>query len=118
MACLLAAAIFLLGGIVLAFDNPSVSVEATDLDGTTGRVGCPYAPWDTGLNDTVNSLGGEHSADFSREVEPRCYDAGKVRFRQATLSGGLGLLLLVVAVVAGVIAVRPDRLPQPGTGTQ
>lgn len=117
-----ASALFLAGVVAwvvacaLWFDNPTVSVNASDIDdsGSSGDVECSIAPWDAGLNGNDNGPGGEHLPAFHDEVATECYAANIERFRASAVSGALGLLLLVGAAAAGVRSMKRRKAPPPG----
>lgn len=108
-ACILGAGLFLLVGLFLWFDNPTVNVSASDVgrSGPAGEVACSIAPWDAGLNDNRDGPGGEHSEAYFNEVAAECYSANTTRFNAAVGSGVLALLLLSVGIA---VAVRSMRL--------
>ncbi|WP_372728019.1 hypothetical protein [Nocardioides sp.] len=114
VAALLAGALlFLLAGIVLWFDNPTVDVTASDLgtDAPAGAVVCSIAPWDAGLHHNDSPPGGEHAAGYAQEVAADCFAANTVRFRSAVGSGAVALGLVGAAAVVGsrTSARRPGR---------
>lgn len=98
------AGLFLIVGLLLWFDNPTVDVTASDLGDSApaGEVGCGIAPWDAGLNDNREGPGGEHSGPYFDEVAADCYAANRTRFAAAVSCGVLGLLMLGVSVVVSV----------------
>lgn len=109
MAYLLGACLLLLVGLFLWFDNPTVTVSASDLgdSGPAGEAGCSIAPWDAGLNDNRDGPGGEHSGTYFDEVAAECYSANTTRFNAAVGSGVLALLMLSVGVIVAVRSMRP-----------
>jgi hypothetical protein len=109
MACLLGACLLLLLALFLWFDNPTVNVSASDLDGSgpAGEVGCSIAPWDAGLNDNRDGPGGEHSGTYFDEVAADCYPANTTRFNAAVGSGVLALLMVSVGVIVAARSKRP-----------
>ena len=113
LSCFLGAVLLLLVGLFLAFDNTSVDVSASDVNGggPVGEVGCTIAPWDAALNDNDEGPGGEHSRAFFDEVGAECYAASTARFRAAV---GSGVLALVLLAASGVVAGRSTRSSRSG----
>lgn len=108
---LLLACVLLPASVVIAYDNPTVDVQAVDADGTgpAGSKGCSIAPWDAALNGNDDPPGGEHTAAYSREMAQKCFEANTARFRTAV---GTGLLGAVAALVGAGLALRRG----PGRG--
>lgn len=111
-ALLLGAGLSFLVGIVLWFDNPTVDITASDINGLgpAGETECTIAPWDAGLNDNRDGPGGEHTNVYHDEVAAACYTANTTRFRAAVGSGVLAAVLLIGSLAGGlVLAVRSRR---------
>lgn len=98
-ALLWCAAVAVVVGGWLAFDNPEISGTSRDVDGSYTCL----APWDTVLNDADNLPGGERPRDAD-EIAQRCREAGTVQFLEAAavVVAGLGL------AVAGVVVRRRE----------
>ncbi|KRA32347.1 MULTISPECIES: hypothetical protein [unclassified Nocardioides] len=108
MALFVGAAVSFLVAVVLWFDNPTVSISASDIDdgGSSGEASCSIAPWDAGLNDNSDGPGGEHTQAFHDEVAAACYAANTRRFNASIGCGALALLLLGGGAVLAVTQLR------------